>query len=372
MNSDRISKIAIATGPRGSNKSLLMTGNACYRLAKVYMLNTYKGEKQKVLSNIPFGYNFYDFVANKKVHLQSEPFNMEMLYILDSSLFKVWIYIDEIDQWWDRQEWNDGGQKMGNKSTRMLRKRQINIFGTTQSLDWINPRLQFQTDIVIKCRDLVYTPWGKSNHLEPGEVALTQWLDKSGIMTGYPYAEFPRVYTKKFFGKRFWDCYLTEFEFNPTETSTRYKQKRLMKEIDLTGGAAALELNNPNNLNNNDKSAALSRLKSLSFEAVNQLRSEGLKTTSFPQIMDIVQGLAGPNTNVSKYHLGRALSEIGIRTSGRHNEKYNLDFGDFGTQVSELPEDVRGNFPDINQIKSNVVRDAEELIRNSNDVAVPV
>ena len=68
-----------------------------------------------------------------------------------------------------------------------------------------------------------------------GEVGFFSFIDRSGTMTGYTYAESQRTYDVVFQGRRFWDCYDTTYEFDPMASGVRYQVKRPTREIVMGG-----------------------------------------------------------------------------------------------------------------------------------------
>ena len=232
INTDRISLVTVATGPRGSHKTLLLTAIQCKRLIKSWILKEFKGVETKVFSNYPVGFWYKPNVEGMgKVYLEPEPLNMEALYLLDNELYDCWIFVDEIDQWADRQEWQTVAQKLLTSAMKMLRKRKLSIVASLQFYKELNIRLQRQTDIVVSCREAAFSSWGRSHNLDLGEVSFLSWMDRSGVMTGYTFDETGRVYNNMFHGKRFWNCYDTEYEFDPLSSKTRYRLKLPTRDI---------------------------------------------------------------------------------------------------------------------------------------------
>jgi len=233
ISSDKLSLFTVATGPRGSGKSLLLTGIACDRLLRSFYSKQLKGTVKHVWTNLPVGFKHKSEIDGKVHLLKSEPLNMEAMYTFDKGLESGWVFIDEIDQWYDRQDWQSVTQKLLNSVITQIRKRKLSLFATIQNFQWLNARAQFQTDILVGCREAAFSPWGRKMGMGLGEAGFLQWKDISGVMTGYQYEETKRYYATTFFGKRFWDCYDTEYQFDPTETKMRYSMKQTRKVIEL-------------------------------------------------------------------------------------------------------------------------------------------
>jgi len=216
----------VITGPRGSLKTLLLTMLACRNLLKCFYLQYY-GIKKHVWTNYPIGFFHRSIVDDKMYYLKPEPLNMESFYTFDAGLAAGWVYIDEIDQWYDRQDWAAITQKLTNAVITQIRKRELSLSATTQNFQWLNARAQFQTDTLVNCREAAFTPWGRKMGLQMGKMSFLTLKDLSGVNTGYQYAENFRTYsTKLTHGERYWDKYDTNFQFDPTETKKKFSLKR--------------------------------------------------------------------------------------------------------------------------------------------------
>ncbi len=279
------------TGPRGSGKTLLMTADMCRRLIRAYLQKLVGEEYERIFSNYPAGFHYYPGYGLPPVYLEPEPLNMVALAVFDKGFYKCHAYIDEIDQWLDRQDWADATQKLTAKSIQLIRKRKMSITATIQSFEWLNSRIQFQTDVIVKCREAAFTPWGRAKHLQLGEVGFTDWRDKSGVLTGYSYDESGKSIPITFQGKRFWDTYDTSYEFDPMDTSTKYTLKRPTKEILLPGaegydegggGAAGGAYIRDRNFHSEKKN----RIDVLVSHAVNDFREQGKFTVPGAEMFD--------------------------------------------------------------------------------------
>ncbi len=327
MNSDNLSLITIYTGPRGSGKTLLQTADMARRLIRSYVMKLRGLEYERIYSNYPVGFMYYPGHPLPAAYLKAEPLNMESLYVFDKTLQACRLYIDEIDQWLDRQEWMTTTQQILSKAVQLIRKRRMSISGTIQNFQWLNSKFQFQTDIVCQCRDAAYTPWGRERSLKPGEVIFSSWMDKSGIMTGYSYQDRPKLFPQIWQTKRFWGCYDTTYEFDPMETSTRYTLKRPQKEIVMPGAAGRDDEESetphaPFIRDKNFTSVRKSRIDTLVADAVADLRSRGQLIIKTYEMFDFVAGLAGHE--VDKVAVGAALKKLGVKKYGSDRDRYNL------------------------------------------------
>ena len=227
----------VITGPRGSLKTLLLTVLAARNLLKCFYLRRYYGITRHVWTNYPIAFFHRSIVDGKIYYLKPEPLNMESLYTFDKGLADGWVYIDEIDQWYDRQDWAAITQKLTNAVITQIRKRQLSLSATTQNFQWLNARAQFQTDTLIGCREAAFTVWGRKNHVRMGEISFLSLKDLSGVNTGYTFEETKRAYNARLtHGSRIWNIYDTNYQFDPTETKVRYKMKTDVKTITMHAG----------------------------------------------------------------------------------------------------------------------------------------
>lgn len=305
INTDRLATFTLVTGPRGACKTLLTTALLVRVLLKAYYLKKLYGKELGVWSNYPVGFWHKSEIDGDNVYLQPRPLNMEALYTMDEDFCNGFTFIDEIDQWYDRQEWAETTQKLTNKAMTQIRKKKMSIVGTIQNMAWLNSRGQFQADIQITCREAAFSPFGRKMGLDLGECSFLSFRDLSGIMTGYRYDETWQTYNKTFWGRRFWNLYDTNYTFNPLTTKVRYKLKIPTKIIEVgqddTDSIGAL------------KSTKYQREFVLVSQLVEDLRSQGVHKIKKGQFRDMVIQQGGP---VSKYVIEKQLAELSCGTSG--------------------------------------------------------
>ncbi len=240
MNTDNISMITMYTGPRGSGKTLLMTCEVTRRLKIAYLKKLLGLQADRIFTNYPVSFRFYPGYDLPPANLESEPLNMEALIVFDKELVQCQVFVDEIDQFMDRQEWMAFSQRMINKVIQLIRKRKMSFWGTIQAFEWLNNRLQWQTDRVITCKDAAFTPWGRERNLAFGEVIFLRAVDKSGRQTGTRFDDSGLVYKSTWpYGKLYWRCYNTDFEFDPLAGATKYRLKVPVREIEVGGEVSA-------------------------------------------------------------------------------------------------------------------------------------
>lgn len=311
MNTDKLSLFSIATGPRGSDKTLYATSVACERLVKSFCAQTWPDKVPSYLggpvySNYPVGFKFY--LGNRRtVYLETLPLNMEAMITFDEELRHSWVFIDEIDIWADRQDWQSVTSRLLAKVFQQIRKKKMSLFATIQDLNWLNKRLQFQADIIIKCREAAFTPWGRANGLEMGEIGFLNFMDKSGVLTGYTFDETGKIFQRVFKGKKYWNCYNTEYEFDVLASSVQYKLKKTVKEIDLTGNGDG----EYPEMKSERKEHDMVLLADLAAELTERNHGEITKPDFRRMAMD--RGLK----STTMYSIEKYLSQIGVKVSGR-------------------------------------------------------
>ena len=236
MNAEDLSLVVIVVGVRGSGKTLFMTHLGLEMLRNAWIVEQarehygykkYPRRKMTAWSNYPYKALW----KPQNVMLEPQKLDIDKLITWRPEFHDGIIFFDEIDQVADRQDWQGTLSKLLNAGVQIIRHRNLSMIVSVQSLSWLNARLQWQADVIVKCRDLAFTPWGRSKHLLPGEVMQTNWIDKSGVLTGTSYEESFKTYPMQFFGKRYWNAYSTQHEFDIMDYKTKYKLKANVREI---------------------------------------------------------------------------------------------------------------------------------------------
>jgi hypothetical protein len=345
ISSERLSLFILIDGPRGSQKTLRMTANLSERLVRALYWKQLHGKVKHVWANYPVGFWWRSEIDKKPYYLKPEPLNMEALYTFDDDFIDGWAFIDEIDQWYDRQDWQAVTQKLMNAAFTQIRKSKLTVEATIQDADWINSRGQFQLDILSTSREAAFTPWGRKMGLDLGEASNTAWKDMSGVMTGYKYKETGLSYKATFWLRRFWNCYDTYYRFDPTETKVRYSLKVPRKTIELGEGGYKVLKDNVDSLESlssekKDKNLIILAdiVQSFIDEGVGKINTGELWGKAYPMGFegDTLQG-------------GRLLSRLGVT---RHKQYYLLpmsnidnDGGDINEEAPLPPEKVSKKSP---------------------------
>lgn len=214
-----LSLCACLTGTRGSGKTLTMTIFAFLKMAY---------EDKKVWSNYPIE-GIAVFPDGSEKYCASIPLNMDSLYMFDKGIANGIVCIDEVNLWSDSRRSMSITNRLLDAILTLIRHRQLSFYFTVQNEMWLDNRVRYQIDTLIRCTDLAF----KYPKLEFGNYIQLECKDMSGYNTGYPYDETFRVYTQTLqCGKKFWSCYNTEHEFDVLGTqATKYKITGATKNI---------------------------------------------------------------------------------------------------------------------------------------------
>jgi hypothetical protein len=197
------STVVAITGPKRSGKSLL--------LARLLGYDLIIG--RTVWSTMPV--HTPSFLIKKGCpRLTTEVINWDKLYLLDKDYEEGTIGIDESIYWDDSRTSLSMRNKLLNTVMNQVGHRNLNVYYTVKTQGWLDRRLQFETDIEIRCFDLAMTPWGRSNHVKRGTVIRLEFYDKSGAFTGkqyndkYNFRPFKSLIWTR--ADRWWDAYNTK------------------------------------------------------------------------------------------------------------------------------------------------------------------
>jgi len=113
-----------------------------------------------------------------------------------------------------------------NKLLQQLRKKTLNLIYTVQHEMWVDDRLRFQTDVFIRCQDILLKPGGLSLPYEFGTYCDWTIFDMSGYLGSGSYYDTGKPHsTKRFYGRRWWNTFDTlEVQGEDEETYGKSKQ----------------------------------------------------------------------------------------------------------------------------------------------------
>ena len=90
------------------------------------------------------------------------------------------LIVDELQEFFDRQNWQAVAQKFGTSMAQQIRHLQLVVVGAMQYINYLNPRINDQIDLMIKCQDLRFTEWGIGSGIWRGKESFLQWFDLCG------------------------------------------------------------------------------------------------------------------------------------------------------------------------------------------------
>ncbi len=292
------SKVVQIIGPRGSGKSLFLCCMGCRDLIR----------GRKVWSNMPVKLSLPMSRAFGVSRLSTIPLDWNAFYSLSADLADGTVLIDEAQYFSDSRSSISLKNRLLNAIVAQVRKRSLNLYYTVKQGDWVDRRLNYETDLQIECYDLAWSPWGGEHNLHHGEQIRCRMRDLSGSTTGTPYSKSQNVYRSNIFhGKRYWNCY---------DTKT---------VIDLEEGFTKVRLDLRERVISNKQSSGdvLNQLNDIASELVAKGETE-ISTAGFWNIAKS-GGIDG-----SSQYLGRYLPQLGIERRQKRGGSYFYDLSKLG------------------------------------------
>lgn len=205
-------------GGRGSGKTLSMSVEGTLALIS----------GKTVWSNYPVeaGYRNDDGTIT---WYKSNPLQVGMLITQDPCLLDSLVLMDEMNLWSNSRRSQTNINNMINSLFQLIRKRALSFYVTTQDFHWLDVRIRFQVDLLIRCFDMSY----RYHNLEQGTLISQEVTDMSGVYCGRPLfknddvdAWFRNTRTRILHGKGFWNTYNTLQEFDIEDALAKYSIKR--------------------------------------------------------------------------------------------------------------------------------------------------
>ena len=185
------------TGPRGGGKSLEMAYIAC----RDYLIRG-----RPVWSNIPIHIEL-KLPNNEVVTASSTPLDVKGFFSLSEDLKGGLVCIDELELYAEARRSGSNKNLLLTYIIMQTRKRALSFFFTIQQPQWADNRLRFMSDIMIRSRDIAYTPWGFEKKINQGQYFSMVVEDWSGMLTGYRYQETGFTQTFCIWGVPVWGMY---------------------------------------------------------------------------------------------------------------------------------------------------------------------
>lgn len=166
--------IVIITGLRGAGKTLGLT-----YLGFLTLLSGHD-----VYSNFPIAFRF-KFPNGKVKSFRSKRLDVKVLSSLSGKYTGSAVLISELQYYTDcRRSGSYENVRLG-YDLMQIRKLDMSFFCDVKSVNWIDNRVGFETDLLIHSSDNYYTPWGDENNVPRGTVLHWDLCDISGHFSGY-------------------------------------------------------------------------------------------------------------------------------------------------------------------------------------------
>lgn len=261
--------VILLVGPRGCGKSM---GGSYYAIdAMAHGLTCY--------SNLPISATFSDIG-----HVESKPLNTLALYSFGQDLEPgSVIFVDEFDKLCMARRSSSNANMLVNWLGTQLRKFRVSFILTSQNLMWIDGMWRSQVDVLIRCKDLFHTQFGKAEHVDRGAVVLLDLCDWSGAMTGLEYQYTGQPYNRlQLNGRAMWGTFDTYRAVSADDMLRRFD---LQRET-YTVGTARAEMEMP------DTSGVPIQTPRGEYVSgiVHQLAMEGHREIAAHTILDLVHG----------------------------------------------------------------------------------
>lgn len=189
--------VAGFTGPRGGGKSLEMAYIVCRD-------SLIRG--RPVWSNIPIHIELR-LDNGEVVTAESLPLDVKSFFSLAEDLKGGLVCIDELELYAEARRSQSNKNLLLNYIIMQTRKRALSFFYTIQQPQWADNRLQFMSDIMVRSRDIAFTPWGFDKNIQRGQYFSMVVEDWSGMLTGYRYHETGYTQTFCLWGVPVWGTY---------------------------------------------------------------------------------------------------------------------------------------------------------------------
>lgn len=127
-------------------------------------------------------------------HLKSQPLDMKALYTFSHEMQGGLVGIDEYQYWADSYSTQSNRNKLLNYIWMQLRHRSLSFYFTVKDPAWVDKRMNFETDLVVKCTDLFkkYPEDLKKGHKICWDIYRwdVEW-------TGYEFMRVPKLVSSK-------------------------------------------------------------------------------------------------------------------------------------------------------------------------------
>jgi hypothetical protein len=300
---DLDSYIIACCGHRGAGKNIWMS----YLGLKAAWLYG-----KRLLANYPLGV----IVVNRhgERHLiQAEVLDVARMLEFDQEYDNCVIAIQEAPTIINRMAAPTWKNRLLNLWLQEIRHSRSSLIYESQNEFWVDGELQWQTDLTCYMRDASRRYPGSG--LQRGGVVLVSIKDKSGMWTGKPYDEWPRLHRYNLEAMPIWGCFDTHYKADIWESLRKVDLKLSKYVIDHRHEAPG---------------ASYEDIKGMATQIIDSYLESGEKGLLRKNFYSIVPEL----TESSKHKLANDLAKAGMRTSDRDNKTgdYYLDFSGFSRE----------------------------------------
>lgn len=276
-------------GPKGNDKSLLLAATIIHKIV----------EGESVWSNMPVKTS--PAILNRRYspsgklikYTESHPLDWDLFYNLDESLVDGTVAIDEIGYQAGARQSSDTRNRLINMCIRQARHRCLDFIYTARTFYRVDYYIREETDILIECKDLCFSPWGLQHKVPGGTVAQLRYFDISGQTTGkscydgYRYDSLKYYMERNFYGTPYHDCYDTR------------------EIISLEEACTGIELTfKKRRIGNEDRESETASLKEKILDGIASLRKTGkdvIPSFTFWEFMKHTFGLQGDTARLGKF-----------------------------------------------------------------------
>ena len=204
-------------GPEGAGKTGSMTYFGLIHLSRGGVIRAFPG------------YRILD-AQGKEVTI---PISIEEWVKLPPELRDCLIDVDEIQNFFGSDRYMAWVNKIWSNLVAQRRHRGLGIQYTVQDWEDLDVRVRKKTHVLVVCRDMFWTPWGKEEGLGRGELVRLNFIDVKGFFTGTPWTPGPSKLLRL---KEVWPYFESYGDVDIWSGMTKVKVTKPEIGIDLSGG----------------------------------------------------------------------------------------------------------------------------------------
>ena len=190
-------------GPKRGGKTASLSFAACMAMASGI----------KTYLNYPVSFYLMSNNGDKELK-EAELLTLKKFIEMLDSMEHVFVGIDEYQWWASAYTHNSNLNKYIDRFLQQIAHCGVIFHYTAKSESWVDTITRFETDISIHCSDF-YTEHPTEN--QKGENIKWEVKDKSGILTGKMYEEFPIKHARRLYFQPLKGCYNDKQRLDPWE-----------------------------------------------------------------------------------------------------------------------------------------------------------